>query len=84
MGTDEAGLFVVTAVIDSRNDVFQSVIKWLNSLPYSRKTHYFFVTQENSSAAKVGKIPELLYSPAPGWHVIRRGAPLHLDQSQHG
>jgi chaperone BCS1 len=50
------------------------VIKWLNSLPYSRKTHYFFVTQENSSAAKVGKIPELLYSPAPGWHVIRRGA----------
>ena len=66
-------LFVVTAVIDSRNDVFQSVIKWLNSLPYSRKTHYFFVTQENSSATKVGKIPELLYSPAPGWHVMRRG-----------
>jgi mitochondrial chaperone BCS1 len=68
--------FVVTAVIDSRNDVFQSVIKWLNSLPYSRKTHYFFVTQENSNAAKVGRIPELLYSPAPGWHVLRRGRKL--------
>ncbi len=65
--------FVVTAVIDSRNDVFQSVIKWLNSLPYSQKTHYFFVTQENSATAKVGKIPELLYSPAPGWHMLRRG-----------
>ena len=68
--------FVVTAVIDSRNDVFQSVIKWLNSLPYSRKSHYFFVTQENSSASKAGRIPDLLYSPAPGWHVFRRGGKL--------
>jgi chaperone BCS1 len=68
-------LFVVTAVIDSRNDVFQSVIKWLNSLPYSRKTHYFFVTQENAST-KLGNIPELLYSPAPGWHVLRHGSHL--------
>ncbi len=52
---------IVTAVIDNRNDVFQAVIKWFDSLPYSRNTHYFFVTQESPTSAYVGRIPELLY-----------------------
>jgi mitochondrial chaperone BCS1 len=69
-------IFVVTAVIDSRNDVFQAVIKWLNALPYSQGTHFFSVTQEASSSTTKGQVPKLLYSPAPGWHLMRRGAHL--------
>ena len=65
--------FIVTAVIDSRNDVFLSVIKWLNELPYSQRSHFFAVTQEPASAATVGRVPKLLYSPAPGLHLLRRG-----------
>jgi mitochondrial chaperone BCS1 len=66
-------LFVVTAVIDSRNGIFESVIKWLNELPYSRSTHFFAVTQEHASSQTVGRIPKLLYSPAPGFHMLWRG-----------
>lgn len=65
--------FVVTAVIDNRNDVFQAAIKWLNALPYCKESHYFTVTQENSSTASTGRVPKLLFSPAPGWHLMRRG-----------
>ncbi len=74
--------FVVTAVIDSRNDVFLSVIKWLNELPYSQRSHFFAVTQEQASAATVGRVPKLLYSPAPGLHLMWRGGHLvWIDRS---
>ncbi len=66
-------IFVVTAVIDNRNDVFQAVIKWLNEVPYCKSSHFIAVTQETSSSSANGKVPKLLYSPAPGWHVMRRG-----------
>jgi len=63
-------LLVVTAVIDSRNDIFSTLVKWLNSLPYARSTHLVSVTQE-SDGISPGSVPKLLYSPAPGLHVFR-------------
>jgi mitochondrial chaperone BCS1 len=64
-------LLVVTAVVDNRNDVFKAVIKWLHSQPYSRSASFFTVTQEHAGGAQAGRVPELLYSPAVGWHLLR-------------
>jgi mitochondrial chaperone BCS1 len=75
-------MLVVTAVIDNRNDVFQAVIKWLNTQPYSRTSSFFTVTQENASTSSAGRMPQLLYSPAVGWHLLRyRGRLMWIDRS---
>ncbi len=67
-------LFVVTAVIDSRNDLFTSLIGWLNDLPFGRHSRAFTVIQAQPVAAEgqaaEDDTPTLLYSPAPGFHLF--------------
>lgn len=64
---------VVTAVIDSRNDLFNAYITWLNELPYGRDSRLFTVIQDNKDSTEedAGEgLPRLLYSPAPGFHLF--------------
>lgn len=68
---------VVTAVIDSRNDLFNAYITWLNELPYGRDSRLFTVIQDNRESGEedAGEgLPRLLYSPAPGFHLFWYGA----------
>jgi chaperone BCS1 len=66
-------LFIVTAVIDSRNDLFGALITWLNDLPFGRSSRFFTVIQENADPDEESSsngMPQLLYSPAPGLHLF--------------
>lgn len=66
-------VFIVTAVIDSRNDLFSALITWLNDLPFGRTSRFFTVIQENADPddeSSANGLPQLLYSPAPGFHVF--------------
>lgn len=66
-------LIIVTAVIDSRNDLFGALITWLNDLPFGRNSRLFTVIQENANPddeSSANGLPRLLYSPAPGVHVF--------------
>ncbi len=66
-------LVIVTAVIDSRNDLFGALITWLNDLPFGRNSRLFTVIQENANPddeSSANGLPRLLYSPAPGVHVF--------------
>jgi chaperone BCS1 len=68
--------FICTAVIDSRNDLFNAYIAWLNELPYGRGSRLFTVIQDNREAGteeSAGDLPRLLYSPAPGFHLFWYG-----------
>ncbi|MGB8517607.1 MAG: hypothetical protein WCD45_06925, partial [Gallionella sp.] len=59
-------LIIVTAVIDSRNDLFGALITWLNDLPFGRKSRLFTVIQENANPedeSSSNGLPRLLYSP---------------------
>jgi len=67
---------VVTAVIDSRNDLFNAYIAWLNELPYGRGSRLFTVIQDNRDSGETetsDELPRLLYSPAPGFHLFWYG-----------
>ena len=67
---------IVTAVIDSRNDLFNAYIAWLNELPYGRGSRLFTVIQDNKEAGveeSASDLPRLLYSPAPGFHLFWYG-----------
>jgi len=67
---------VVTAVIDSRNDLFNAYIAWLNELPYGRNSRLFTVIQGNKEDLEDETpegLPRLLYSPAPGFHLFWYG-----------
>ncbi len=67
---------VVTAVIDSRNDLFNAYIAWLNELPYGRNSRLFTVIQGNKEDLEdesLEGLPRLLYSPAPGFHLFWYG-----------
>ena len=64
-------LVVATAVIDSRNDIFNAYVAWLNDLPFGRKSRLFTVVQAPPDPGEtVGTLPRLLFSPAPGMHVF--------------
>jgi chaperone BCS1 len=66
-------VFIVTAVIDSRNDLFGALITWLNDLPFGRSSRFFTVIQENADPDEESSsngMPQLLYSPAPGFHLF--------------
>lgn len=75
---------VVTAVIDSRNDLFNAYITWLNELPYGRNSRLFTVIQDNKESAgeDAGEgLPRLLYSPAPGFHLFWYGGrPMWIER----
>lgn len=64
---------VVTAVIDSRNDLFVAFVHWLNDQQFGRHSRWFSVIQANAGsvdapADEADDIPPLVYSPAPGMH----------------
>jgi mitochondrial chaperone BCS1 len=66
-------VIIVTAVIDSRNDLFGALITWINDLPFGRGSRFFTVIQENANPddeSSANGLPRLLYSPAPGFHVF--------------
>lgn len=67
--------FIVTAVIDSRNDLFNAYIAWLNELPYGRGSRLFTVIQDSRENGEdaAADLPRLLYSPAPGFHLFWYG-----------
>ena len=62
---------VVTAVIDSRNDLFPAFVAWLNDQTFGQRTRWFSVIQAHAGAeedAQRDGLPSLIYSPAPGFH----------------
>ena len=69
-------VFIVTAVIDSRSDLFHACVGWLNDLPYGRHSRLFTVIQDhrdNDTDDDPEGLPRLLYSPAPGFHLFWHG-----------
>lgn len=66
-------LVIVTAVFDSRNDLFNAYISWLNEHPYGRESRFFTVIQDNKESTEEATdegLPRLVYSPAPGFHIF--------------
>ena len=58
---------VVTAVIDSRNDLFPAFVAWLNDQQFGQRTRWFSVIQANAGAdddPQRDGTPALVYSPA--------------------
>ena len=62
---------VATAVIDSRNDIFNAYVAWLNDLPFGRKSRLFTVVQAPPDPGDtVGTLPRLVVQPGAGMHVF--------------
>jgi mitochondrial chaperone BCS1 len=65
---------IVTATLDSRNDLFPAFVTWLNDQRFGQRSRWFTVVQapaevaENDAAAD--DAPPLKYSPAPGFHLF--------------
>ncbi len=60
--------FIVTATLDSRNDLFAAFVAWLNDQHFGRRSRWFTVVQAPPSveddAAAVDDTPRLHFSPA--------------------
>ena len=68
-------LFIVTATLDSRNDLFGAFVAWLNDQPFGRRSRWFTVIQAPPAIAEddgkdADDAPPLQYSPAPGFHLF--------------
>lgn len=65
---------VVTARLDSRNDVFAAFVAWLDEQRFGRRCRWFMVVQAPPAVAdaddEADDIPPLQYSPAPGVHIF--------------
>jgi hypothetical protein len=65
---------VVTATLDSRNDVFPAFVGWLNDQRFGQKSRWFTVVQAAPAVAEdeaeADDAPRLQYSPAPGFHLF--------------
>lgn len=65
---------VVTATLDSRNDLFAAFVGWLNDQGFSQRSRWFTVVQAPPAVAEEGTetddTPKLQYSPAPGFHLF--------------
>jgi mitochondrial chaperone BCS1 len=66
---------VVTATLDSRNDLFAAFLEWLHDQRFSQKSRMFTVIQAPPAIAEEGEdalsdVPRLQYSPAPGLHLF--------------
>ena len=76
--------FIVTAVVDSRSDLFHAYINWLNELPYGQKSRLFTVVQDNKESLQATDgegLPRLVYSPAPGFHLFWYGGrPMWIER----
>lgn len=76
---------VVTATLDSRNDLFPAFVGWLNDQQFGQKSRWFTVVKsapevaesegaDGDPAAGTDAPPALQYSPAPGFHLfVHRG-----------
>jgi mitochondrial chaperone BCS1 len=62
--------FVVTATLDSRNDLFEAFIGWLDDQRLGQRSRWFTVIQSKPPVAEDGAddAPPLQFSPAPGLH----------------
>ena len=66
-------LILVTATLDSRNDLFAAFVAWINDQQFGQKSRWFTVAQAPASVADddaEDDTPRLLYSPAPGFHIF--------------
>lgn len=67
-------LFVVTARLDSRNELFSEFVAWLDDQRFGRRSRWFTVIQAPSPIAdddtQARDISTLQYSPAPGFHLF--------------
>jgi len=76
---------IVTATLDSRNDLFAAFVAWLNEQRFSRRSRLFTVVQAPPSVADddaaADDTPKLHYSPAPGFHLFWfRGRPMWMHR----
>ena len=64
--------FIVTATLDSRNDLFGAFVAWLNDQRFGQRSRWFTVVQAPPSveddANATDDAPRLQFSPAPGFH----------------
>jgi mitochondrial chaperone BCS1 len=67
-------LLVVQVTLDSRNDLFGAFVAWLNDQRFGQASRYFTVVQAPPAVAEdtagAGDMPQLNYSPAPGFHLF--------------
>lgn len=64
---------VVTASLDSRNDLFAAFVAWLDDQRFGQRSRWFTVVQAQPAVAEEDDgrdAPKLQYSPAPGFHVF--------------
>jgi hypothetical protein len=65
---------VVTASLDSRNDLFAAFVVWLNDQRFGQQSRWFTVVQAPPAVAEDDgagdDTPKLQYSPAPGFHLF--------------
>jgi mitochondrial chaperone BCS1 len=68
---------VVTATLDSRNDLFTAFMEWLHDQRFSQRSRMFTAVQAPPAVAEdagvdaaLGDTPRLQYSPAPGLHLF--------------
>ena len=63
---------VVTARLDSRNDLFAAFVGWLNDQRFGQRSRWFTVVQAppavGEESAEGNELPPLHFSPAPGFH----------------
>lgn len=75
MWSQASRLFVVTARLDSRNDLFPAFVAWMDDQRFGRNTRLFAVVQGapgvgGSDDGTVEEVAPLQYSPAPGFHIF--------------
>jgi mitochondrial chaperone BCS1 len=66
-------LFVVTARLDSRNELFNEFVAWLDAQRFGRRSRWFTVIQAPTPGGEGDKEAvetSLQYSPAPGLHLF--------------
>ncbi len=64
---------IVTATLDSRNDLFPAFVTWLNDQRFGQRSRWFTVVQAPAEVAEddaADDAPTLKYSPAPGFHLF--------------
>jgi mitochondrial chaperone BCS1 len=65
---------VVTATLDSRNDLFSAFMVWLHDQRFSQRSRMFTAVQAPPAVAEDevadADVPRLQYSPAPGLHLF--------------
>jgi len=77
--------FVVTATVDSRNDLFAAFVAWLDDQRFGQRSRWFTVVQAPPGIAEgdadTDDVPALQYSPAPGFHLfLYRGRLMWLQR----